>query len=171
MVFSSAVFLFVFLPVVFVLSRIVPGTKGKNLLLLAASFLFYAFGEPVYVLLMLFSTLVNYAAGRLLAVSPKGRDRWVAAAAVVGVCHTSLLHEKMLRTDPDYRVAVLDERNLALREKAGNIANATNLALMGVAAVVFLGLGYTVPALVVWGLITVNPLILIGISSLLEKRM
>ena len=83
MVFSSAVFLFVFLPVVFVLSRIVPGTKGKNLLLLAASFLFYAFGEPVYVLLMLFSTLVNYAAGRLLAVSPKGRDRWVAAAAVV----------------------------------------------------------------------------------------
>ena len=95
----------------------------------------------------------------------------VAAAAVVGVCHTSLLHEKMLRTDPDYRVAVLDERNLALKEKAGNIANAANLALMGIAAVVFLGLGYTVPALVVWGLITVNPLILIGVSRLLEKRM
>ena len=95
----------------------------------------------------------------------------VAAAALVGVCHTSLLHEKMLRTDPDYRVAVLDERNLALKEKAGNIANAANLTLMGIAAVVFLGLGYTVPALVLWGLIAVNPLILIGISSLLEKRM
>ena len=95
----------------------------------------------------------------------------IAAAALVGVCHTSLLHEKMLRTDPDYRVAVLDERNLALKEKAGNIANAANLALMGIAAVVFLFLGYTVPALVLWGLIAVNPLILIGISSLLEKRM
>lgn len=95
----------------------------------------------------------------------------IAAAALVGVCHTSLLHEKMLRTDPDYRVAVLDERNLALKEKAGNIANAANLTLMGIAAVVFLGLGYTVPALVLWGLIAVNPLILIGISSLLEKRM
>ena len=77
----------------------------------------------------------------------------------------------MLRTDPDYRVAVLDERNLALKEKAGNIANAANLTLMGIAAVVFLGLGYTVPALVVWGLIAVNPLILIGVSRLLEKRM
>ena len=95
----------------------------------------------------------------------------IAAAALVGVCHTSLLHEKMLRTDPDYRVAVLDERNLALKEKTGNIANAANLALMGIAAVVFLGLGYTVPALVVWGLIAVNPLILIGVSRLLEKRM
>lgn len=95
----------------------------------------------------------------------------IAAATLVGVCHTSLLHEKMLRTDPDYRVAVLDERNLALKEKAGNIANAANLTLMGIAAVVFLGLGYTVPALVLWGLIAVNPLILIGISSLLEKRM
>lgn len=95
----------------------------------------------------------------------------VAAAAVIGVCHTSLLHNKMLRTDPDYRVAVQDERNLALKEKAGNIANAANLALMGVAAVAFLGLGYTVPALVVWGLITVNPLILIGVSCLLGKRM
>ena len=40
---------------------------------------------------------------------------------------------------------------------------------MGIAAVVFLGLGYTVPALVLWGLIAVNPLILIGISSLLKS--
>ncbi len=83
MVFSSAAFLFVFLPVVFVLSRIVPGIRAKNVLLLIASFLFYAFGEPVYVLLMLFSTLINFAAGRLLAVSGKGKDKLVVAAAVI----------------------------------------------------------------------------------------
>lgn len=83
MVFSSAVFLFVFLPVVFVLSRIIPGTQGKNIFLLIASFLFYAFGEPVYVLLMLFSTLVNYGAGLLLVSCRKPRDRWVVAGAVV----------------------------------------------------------------------------------------
>ena len=83
MVFSSAVFLFLFLPVVFVLSRIVPGIPGKNIFLLIASFLFYAFGEPVYVFLMLFSTVVNYVAGRLLAVCCKGKDKWVVAAAVV----------------------------------------------------------------------------------------
>ena len=83
MVFSSAVFLFVFLPVVFVLSRIIPGTQGKNIFLLIASFLFYAFGEPVYVLLMLFSTLVNYGAGLLLASCRNPRDRWVVAGAVI----------------------------------------------------------------------------------------
>lgn len=83
MVFSSAVFLFLFLPVVFVLSRIVPGIPGKNIFLLIASFLFYAFGEPVYVFLMLFSTVVNYVAGRLIAVCGKGKDKWVVAAAVV----------------------------------------------------------------------------------------
>lgn len=83
MVFSSAVFLFLFLPVVFVLYRIVPGIPGKNIFLLIASFLFYAFGEPVYVFLMLFSTVVNYVAGRLLAVCGKGKDKWVVAAAVV----------------------------------------------------------------------------------------
>lgn len=83
MVFSSAVFLFLFLPVVFVLSRIVPGISGKNIFLLIASFLFYAFGEPVYVFLMLFSTVVNYVAGRLIAVCGKGKDKWVVAAAVV----------------------------------------------------------------------------------------
>lgn len=67
----------------FVLSRIVPGIRAKNVLLLIASFLFYAFGEPVYVLLMLFSTLINFAAGRLLAISGKGKDKLVVASAVI----------------------------------------------------------------------------------------
>ena len=48
MVFSSAVFLFVFLPAVFVLDRLMRGVRLKNALLLAASLIFYAFGQPVY---------------------------------------------------------------------------------------------------------------------------
>ena len=60
MVFSSITFLFVFLPVVFLLERLCRGVKAKNALLLAASLLFYAYGEPVYVLLMLGSILANY---------------------------------------------------------------------------------------------------------------
>lgn len=67
MVFSSPAFLFAFLPAVFLLERLVPGVKGKNLLLTVASLLFYAVGEPVYVLLLLASVLLNYTAGRLLA--------------------------------------------------------------------------------------------------------
>lgn len=52
MVFSSAIFLFVFLPIVCALYFIVPGIKGKNTLLIIASLIFYAFGEPIYVLLI-----------------------------------------------------------------------------------------------------------------------
>ena len=82
MVFSSAVFLFIFLPVVFVLSRVLPGIRAKNILLLIASLLFYAFGEPVYILLMLASILVNFTAGRLLPLCGKGLDKLVLALAV-----------------------------------------------------------------------------------------
>ena len=53
MVFSSAIFLFVFLPIVCALYFIVPGIKGKNTLLIIASLIFYAFGEPIYILLMI----------------------------------------------------------------------------------------------------------------------
>ena len=51
MVFSSVVFLFAFLPVVFLVYRLLPTLKWKNLFLVAASLVFYAYGEPVYVLL------------------------------------------------------------------------------------------------------------------------
>ena len=62
MVFSSLNFMFVFLPIVlgvyFLSPRII-----KNLILFLASLVFYAWGEPVYVLLMIFSTLVDYTHG------------------------------------------------------------------------------------------------------------
>ena len=63
MVFSSAIFLFVFLPIVCALYFIVPGIKGKNTLLIIASLIFYAFGEPIYVLLMIGSIIANYIFG------------------------------------------------------------------------------------------------------------
>lgn len=65
MVFSSTIFLFSFLPVVFLLHLILPGMKAKNLLLIVASLVFYAFGEPYYVAVMFLSALVNYGLGRL----------------------------------------------------------------------------------------------------------
>ena len=61
MVFSSLAFICVFLPAVFLLHQAIPGIRGKNLLLIVASLVFYAYGEPVYILLMLASTIVNWA--------------------------------------------------------------------------------------------------------------
>lgn len=65
MVFSSIMFLFRFMPFFFLLYFLIPG-RGKNVILFLGSLLFYAWGEPVYVLLMLFSTVVDYVNGRLI---------------------------------------------------------------------------------------------------------
>lgn len=69
MVFSSMVFMCIFLPVVFILHCILPGIRLKNALLLLASVLFYAYGEPVYIILLFISTLLNYFCACLIESS------------------------------------------------------------------------------------------------------
>lgn len=71
MVFSSTVFLFIFLPVTYLFYIIMPSIKAKNIFLTAASLIFYAFGEPVTVFLMIFSVLVNYYAALIIAKNNK----------------------------------------------------------------------------------------------------
>ena len=86
MVFSSLVFLCIFLPVVFILYGIIPSLKARNILLMAASLIFYAYGEPVYVLLMIASALFNYVFALLVASgSDKKRKGWLAAAVIVNI--------------------------------------------------------------------------------------
>lgn len=65
MVFSSLIFLMVFLPIVLILHSLCP-VKYKNILLLFASLFFYAWGEPVYILLMLFVIVFNWAIGKYI---------------------------------------------------------------------------------------------------------
>ena len=65
MVFSSVVFLFRYLPLVLLLYFAVPKC-AKNFILFIVSLIFYAWGEPVYVVLMLFSTVVDYTHGLLI---------------------------------------------------------------------------------------------------------
>ena len=65
MVFSSAVFLFVFLSVVFGLCLLPVPLKIKNAILITASIIFYAYCEPVYVLMMIASSLVNDIFGNI----------------------------------------------------------------------------------------------------------
>lgn len=65
MVFSSLLFLFRFLPIVCIAYFIAP-RPFKNLILFVSSLIFYAWGEPVYVVIMIFSTLVDYVHGRLV---------------------------------------------------------------------------------------------------------
>lgn len=66
MLFSSPIFLLLFLPTTIVLNFFLK-TKYSNLLLLGASLVFYAWGEPVYVFLMLFSVAMNWSFGILIS--------------------------------------------------------------------------------------------------------
>lgn len=81
MVFSSAVFLFAFLPVVFILHTVIRNTTARNVLLIVASLIFYAWGEPVYVVLLLASILINYLLGRFVW----GRKPVLVAAVIVNL--------------------------------------------------------------------------------------
>lgn len=65
MVFSSVLFLFYFLPIVLILYFAVP-KRFKNLVLFVSSLVFYAWGEPIYIVIMLFSTVFDYVNGILL---------------------------------------------------------------------------------------------------------
>ena len=81
MVFSSTAFLFFFLPVTLIFYYCCP-QKWKNLLLVIASLIFYAWGEPVYILIMLFSTIFDYINGRLIGVF-RERGKQKAAKGVL----------------------------------------------------------------------------------------
>lgn len=86
MVFSSLVFLCVFFPVVFLLYYLIPSVSARNVLLIISSLLFYAYGEPVYVLLMVGSAGMNYLYGVLLEKTEKRK-----VILVMAVCTNFLI--------------------------------------------------------------------------------
>ena len=79
MLFSSLLFLYAFLPICLLLYFLVPGLTGKNIVLLCASLVFYAWGEPVYVFLMLAVAALNWGFGLLLG---KKRSKGLLALCV-----------------------------------------------------------------------------------------
>ena len=83
MVFSSLPFLFLFLTVVLLVSHLLP-FKFRNFFLLLANLVFYAYGEPIYILIMLGSILVNFFCGVLMARQPsQGRKKAVLVVGIV----------------------------------------------------------------------------------------
>lgn len=79
------IFLWAFLPIVFILDKIAgKSRKLQNILLLAASLLFYAWGEPRYMWLLLVSILANYALGLFMdGVSGLGRRKFILIAGIL----------------------------------------------------------------------------------------
>lgn len=81
MVFSSLPFLFIFLLATFLIYYIVP-KKFRNTVLFAASLIFYGYGEPIFILLMMFSVTVNYISGILISESEQPKKK----KAILIVC-------------------------------------------------------------------------------------
>lgn len=95
----------------------------------------------------------------------------MVVAVIFSVTHGQIMHQRMLETEDGYRTEVMDERNIAIKEKTGNIGNMVNLLLMGCVTVIFIALDYRVPAIIMGVNIFIQALILIGISNSLEKKM
>lgn len=84
MVFSSLLFIFIFLPAVLFLYYCAP-KRIKNLVLFLTSLVFYAWGEPVYIVIMLLSTVTDYSFGLLLShsrLNPAQR-KWIVVCSVI----------------------------------------------------------------------------------------
>ena len=86
MVFSSLIFLWIFFPVIFILTR-VKKTQIQNAILLVASLFFYAWGEPRYIILMLISIGINYVFGVLIESSKRKTQEklWLIFAIMVNI--------------------------------------------------------------------------------------
>lgn len=87
MVFSSLLFLFLYLPAVILIYYITP-YRYRNLFLFVVNLIFYGWGEPVFVLLMLFSTLVDYTHGYFIdkyRENKKIAKRFLVSAVVINL--------------------------------------------------------------------------------------
>ena len=90
MVFSSLVFLFLFLPAVLLLYYAAP-RRIRNLVLFAVSLIFYSWGEPVYIAIMLLSTVTDFSFGLLLDNSKRTARRRKGIVALSIVVNLGLL--------------------------------------------------------------------------------
>ena len=77
MLFSSLTFLFAFLPILIILYYVIPNRTFRNVILLIFSLGFYAWGEPIYILLMIFSIVFNYFMALLIDKNTNGLKKLI----------------------------------------------------------------------------------------------
>ena len=81
MVFSSLIFLFCFLPIFLICYFVPKKRKTRNIVLLIFSLMFYGYGEPIYVLLMILSILFNYYIALIMDKS-NNKKKWLITSLI-----------------------------------------------------------------------------------------
>ena len=88
MVFADLFFLFAFLPafaICYLLAGLAEGNRVKNGVLVAFSLIFYAWGEPVYVFLLILCALMNWLVGRGIDREGRGRTLWLVVGLILNL--------------------------------------------------------------------------------------
>ncbi|MGN1316660.1 MAG: MBOAT family O-acyltransferase [Acutalibacteraceae bacterium] len=87
MVFSSLLFIYAFLPICLIFHALARNNYSKNVVLLVFSLIFYTWGEPVYVLLLIFMTLSDWVAALMIEKSQteKSRKLFLVLAIIINL--------------------------------------------------------------------------------------
>ena len=134
MVFSSLMFLCIFLPIVLIAYNISKNLTYKNIILVVVSLFFYAWGEPVWVILLIFSALVDYINGRII-------DKFYARPAATLALISSLVINLGLLGVFKYSGFFIDNINALLNTSIPN----PQLSLpIGISFYTFQTLSYTI---------------------------
>lgn len=96
MVFSSLVFLYFFLPVVFIFYFLINHTDYRNVILILASLTFYAWGEPVWVVILILNALTGHYFSKRIEKYRADRRGKTALAAVIGINLSILIFFKYI---------------------------------------------------------------------------
>lgn len=89
---------------------------------------------------------------------------------VFGISLSKLLKQKLINLGIDPKRNICDERIVAIVEKTGNITNTITIFLLGISLIIFFGLGYKIPAIIVGIIIAIQPLIILLVSNMIEKN-
>jgi alginate O-acetyltransferase complex protein AlgI len=138
MVFSTPLFLFLFLPVVLAVYFLLPGLRARNAWLLVVSLIFYAWGEVGFILLLLVSTLVNFELGKWVERCEKDPERKLIVAIAVCVNVGFLAYFK-------YGGLVVSSLNVPLRAAGLGALPVPHMALpIGISFFTFHALSYII---------------------------
>lgn len=93
-----------------------------------------------------------------------------SGSMITGASFMSYDHKRKMKKDMKYRYEINDERNIMIREKSAYIVNCINMLLFAGIGIIFLMLDFPIPALIIVGLLFIQPVLIIVSSNRISKK-